>query len=182
MSTPSQNPRPSPADIDVQRELLATHRRTLALYLKQQAIHGVENTPPGVQHGINQARSEIKRIKMILRSWNVVIDDEPNDDEPIPSPFEPISRESNILIATLTIILIIEACVILPGFYTGGRAWIIPICLFPIYIIVALWGFVRAFQLNNKKIMKLSIIAGIIAIAPFFLIFLGRYIAYDIAR
>jgi hypothetical protein len=45
-------------DIANQQELLATHRRTLAHYLAQQAQLGVAYTPPGVAQGIHEARAD----------------------------------------------------------------------------------------------------------------------------
>jgi hypothetical protein len=47
--------------IDDQRELLEAHRRTLAIYLKQQAALGSAYAPPGIANGIREARDAIKR-------------------------------------------------------------------------------------------------------------------------
>ncbi|MFL5802189.1 MAG: hypothetical protein ACJ8CR_10675 [Roseiflexaceae bacterium] len=54
--------------IDQQLQLLTTHRRTLAHYLKQQAMLGETYSPPAVTHGIEGARKSIHQIKAILRS------------------------------------------------------------------------------------------------------------------
>jgi len=64
-----------------QLELLAAHRRTLAVYLRQQAELGVL-APPGVVNGIETTRAEIRRIKKALRDSGVQVEDEPNDDAP----------------------------------------------------------------------------------------------------
>lgn len=67
-------------EIDSQQERLATHRRTLAYYLNQEAKLGEAYTPPGVFHGIDEARDEIRRIKQILRAQGVTVEDYPDDD------------------------------------------------------------------------------------------------------
>ena len=65
--------------IDDQRELLAAHRRTLAVYLKQQAALGSAYAPPGVANGIHEARAGIQRAKASLRAWGVAVTDLPDD-------------------------------------------------------------------------------------------------------
>lgn len=82
---------PTSAEIADQQNLLTTHRRTLAHYLKQQASLGEAFAPPAVTHGISEARSNIRRIKGILRSWNVRVEDHPDDgDQPLQaSPTQP---------------------------------------------------------------------------------------------
>jgi hypothetical protein len=65
--------------INAQLELLAVHRRTLAVYLRQQAQLGVL-APPGVVNGIAEAQSAIRRIKEQLRAYNVSVEDELNDE------------------------------------------------------------------------------------------------------
>ena len=68
--------------IDDQHDLLASHRRTLAIYLKQQAQLGSAYAPPGVANGIREARQAIKRVKATLRGWGQAVDDHPDDVEP----------------------------------------------------------------------------------------------------
>jgi tetratricopeptide (TPR) repeat protein len=63
-----------------QLALLAAHRRTLAVYMRQKAELGVL-APPGVFNGIADARAQIQRIKVILRNSGVSVPDLP-DDEP----------------------------------------------------------------------------------------------------
>jgi hypothetical protein len=65
--------------IQEQLTLLRAHRRTLAHYLKQRALHGKEYEPPSVAHGIVEAREEIQRIKTLLRENGVMVEDEPSD-------------------------------------------------------------------------------------------------------
>ena len=72
---------PTKEDIDHQRELLAIHRRTLAHHLKQRATLGEAYTPPGVSHGIDEARKNIRRIKQTLRGWNQIVENHPDDEE-----------------------------------------------------------------------------------------------------
>src|SRR6266511_3800206 len=69
-------------DIDNQQALLVAHRRTLAVYLHQQAALGVL-VPPGVVNGIAEARDQIGQIKAALRAAGTAVDDHPND---APSP------------------------------------------------------------------------------------------------
>jgi|GEM_PF-2083209 len=71
---------PADKDINAQREQLEAHRKTLATYLKQKALLGFAYTPPGVIHGIDQAREHIRRIKSTLRSSGVVVEDSPDDE------------------------------------------------------------------------------------------------------
>src|SRR5262245_20609937 len=71
---------PSSEDIDVQRELLQAHRRTLAAYLKQQALAGgAQSAPITVINGIAATRAEIARVKTILREWGADVGDHPDD-------------------------------------------------------------------------------------------------------
>lgn len=79
---------PSSDDIDMQRDLLRAHRRTLAELLKQQAMLGVAYTPPGVLHGIGNARDAIRRSKETLRGWGADVEDLPDDlpvEEQVPA-------------------------------------------------------------------------------------------------
>src|SRR5688500_14900956 len=65
--------------INAQLELLAVHRRTLAVYLRQQAQLGVL-APPGVVNGISDTQSAVRSLKEQLRAEGVLVADEPNDD------------------------------------------------------------------------------------------------------
>lgn len=73
---------PDQRDISEQQSLLATHRRTLAHYLGQQAALGAAYAPPGVTHGIYEARDAIRRIKATLREWDAPAEDLPDDEAP----------------------------------------------------------------------------------------------------
>jgi WD40 repeat protein len=74
-------------DIDNQQQLLTTYRRTLAVYLQQLAqLGGSAFAPPGVLNGIDEVREQIRRCKATLRSWNVAVEDHPNDD-PLPDTY-----------------------------------------------------------------------------------------------
>lgn len=72
----------TPDDIHHHQTLLATHRRTLAHYLHQQAMLGNAYAPPGVAHGIAESRAGIARCKATLWQWGVAVDDYPDDAEP----------------------------------------------------------------------------------------------------
>lgn len=70
---------PSQDDIDSQLALLDTHRRNLGLYINQQSMFGAAYIPPALAHGIREARDNIARIKGILHSWGVAIEDHPKE-------------------------------------------------------------------------------------------------------
>ncbi len=79
---------PTPDDIEQQQRLLATHRRTLADYLRQRAIHGEAYVPPAINHGIHEACAAIRQIKATLRGWGEIVEDHSGDeaDERLPAP------------------------------------------------------------------------------------------------
>jgi hypothetical protein len=68
---------PDQEAINAQLELPAAHRRTLAIYLRQQAQFGLL-APLAVFNGIAVAQNAIRRIKEQLRSDGVPVEDEPN--------------------------------------------------------------------------------------------------------
>ena len=69
----------SQEQIEEQQNLLAIHRRNLALYLEQRAQLGQAFIPPGIANGIYAERQEIRRIKEILRDWDVRVENYPDD-------------------------------------------------------------------------------------------------------
>lgn len=70
-------------DIAHYRELLQIYRRRLPLHLTQQEQFGENLAPPMVFHQIWDARSEIQRIKAILRGWDIVVEDLPEEEETV---------------------------------------------------------------------------------------------------
>jgi hypothetical protein len=72
---------PDADQISQQQTLLTMYRRTLAHYLKQQAAHGSAFLPPSVAQGIVEARDNIRRIKHILRDWQVPVEDFIDDED-----------------------------------------------------------------------------------------------------
>jgi WD40 repeat protein len=72
---------PDQDEIDNQQELLAAHRRTLHIFLKQLADLGHHHAPPGIFAGIREQRREIERIKTFLRESGVTVQDLPGDQE-----------------------------------------------------------------------------------------------------
>lgn len=64
-----------------QQRILQAYRRRLVDLLEQQAMLGETNVPPGITSGITTARARIRRVKTILRGWNVVVEDWPDDEE-----------------------------------------------------------------------------------------------------
>jgi uncharacterized protein YjbI with pentapeptide repeats len=65
---------------DNQLTLLATHRRTLAALLQQQAQFDVGHVPAHVVSGVAEARANISRIKAYLRETGAPVEDELNDE------------------------------------------------------------------------------------------------------
>jgi hypothetical protein len=117
---------PSPEDIADQQDLLAAHRRTLAQYLKQRALIGAAFEPPAVGHGIDETRASIRRVKDILRGWDVPVADHPDDEQPpAPSASAP-SRPSLALPwrALKRLALLIGALVLLGAMiFAGALIW-----------------------------------------------------------
>jgi hypothetical protein len=70
-----------------QQKLLKIHRVTLSHYLTQQAMLGTAYAPPNVTHGILEARDNIRRIKKVLRTWGIYVEDLPNDEETADMPY-----------------------------------------------------------------------------------------------
>jgi hypothetical protein len=68
-------------EIAQQFQLLATYRRTLAVYLRQQAAIGEAFSPPALVNGIWDARQNIRRIKAALRASGLSIPEAANDEE-----------------------------------------------------------------------------------------------------
>jgi hypothetical protein len=81
-SAQRRRPMLNPEEISVQQELLAEHRRRLAIFLRQRARLGAAHASPGVLSGIEDARADIARVKEILRANGVSVDDHPDDEEP----------------------------------------------------------------------------------------------------
>jgi hypothetical protein len=86
---------PTQDDIEWQWQLLVAYRRSLAHNLSRAAQYGgARLAPVDVINGIAESRAEIRRIKIILRRWSVVIEDHPDDEEP-PHYSLPIIDNSN---------------------------------------------------------------------------------------
>lgn len=83
----------TPEDIEEQLKLLEAHRRTLRVYLQQQAQLSLL-TPPGVINGIEDAREKIRHVKQALRNWGVVVEDHPSDEPYRPPPPQPRVQQS----------------------------------------------------------------------------------------
>jgi Reverse transcriptase (RNA-dependent DNA polymerase) len=72
---------PTPEEITQVLELLTVNRKTLSIYLKQQAVlGGTGYSSPGIVHGIEECRNNIRKIKSTLRKWDVKFEDLPYDD------------------------------------------------------------------------------------------------------
>jgi len=68
---------PCQEEIDDHIELLAVYRRLLLQYIDQQIQLGEAHTPPAVLEHIHEARKNIVRIKRVLRSWEIHVDEYP---------------------------------------------------------------------------------------------------------
>jgi len=68
------------AKVQHHRDLLKIHRRNLEIYLRQQDQFGEGLAPPVIVHSIQSNRSDIQRIKAILRGWNIAVEDLPGED------------------------------------------------------------------------------------------------------
>src|SRR5919109_61192 len=66
----------------IQQQLLATHRRTLAHLLQQQAQFSAGYIPAHIANGIAEARAGIQRAKAALRAAGIEVDDQPDDHDP----------------------------------------------------------------------------------------------------
>lgn len=71
---------PSQEEINRHLERLVVLRESLTAYLKQQATVGSSFLSPAITHGIIDTREQIKQVKIILRSWNVPIEDLSDDE------------------------------------------------------------------------------------------------------
>ena len=70
-------------DITQQEELLAIYRRNLAYLLQQAAQYGGEQSAPLEKiNSITDARNSIQRLKDTLRSYDVPVEDKPQDFAP----------------------------------------------------------------------------------------------------
>jgi hypothetical protein len=89
--------RTSKEQIHTQQELLTTYRRTLAHLLKQRALLTDLQAPPGIMHGIQEARDHIHQIKTTLRTWGVTVEDHLDDAEVLTSAFIYSGSANNLL-------------------------------------------------------------------------------------
>lgn len=102
-----------------QLDLLKTHRRTLAHLLQQQAMLGKSFAPPGVSHGILEARESIHRIKVTLRQRDVQVEDQPNDEEAPTAKSKVIPKRKNIIFCLVLLFCLVSiAFVAVPGTLT----------------------------------------------------------------
>lgn len=110
----------SPEEIAEQQELLEAYRRTLAVYLRQQAEIGRAYSPPGLVAGIRDTREHIRQIKETLRVAGVAVNeglsDLPTATLPVLSiepdsvslhPIAPDSRQSTVPIWLLAGIVLL---------------------------------------------------------------------------
>lgn len=71
---------PTQRQITAQVERLKVERGNLAHYLRQHSISNSTYVEPSAIQGAQEARTAIKRIKTILRRWNIAVDDHPDDE------------------------------------------------------------------------------------------------------
>jgi hypothetical protein len=109
----------SPDEIREQQALLATHRRTLAIYLSQQASIGAAFSPPGLINSIHATRHQIQHIKALLRTAGAAIIDDPDDDPPPEPPPLPPHVTANRSHTPLLLAVIGTASLIFAGIAAG---------------------------------------------------------------
>jgi hypothetical protein len=69
-----------------QQQLLNIYRQNLAHSLRQQAAQGGEiHASPATANSIHNAREDIERVKNILSSWGIPVEDHPDDKHQWPS-------------------------------------------------------------------------------------------------
>ncbi len=94
-------------DITQQKLLLQTYRRTLAVYIQQQAAIGRAFSSPAIVNGIAETRREIQRIKALLRSANVDVEDGPDDDDTnVPVVLVQAANQRWLWIGSISIVLL----------------------------------------------------------------------------
>src|SRR5436190_11688727 len=74
---------PSEQEIASQKERLTSYRMHLRELLKRRAEQGIY-TPVNIELEIVDNRSSIRYIKGLLRAWDVLVDDQPDDEESLP--------------------------------------------------------------------------------------------------
>jgi superfamily II DNA or RNA helicase len=72
---------PTEEDVFNQKQRLDINRRNLQTYIIQMDTIGRAYVTPAIINGIYEARDNIRRIKAILRSWGVEVEDMPDDDD-----------------------------------------------------------------------------------------------------
>ena len=112
----------SPEEIAEQQQLLATYRRTLAIYLKQQAMIGRAYSPPALINGIEETRSNIRRIKRTLNAAGVVVPDDPDDESTTSSLVSPGASPTRPRRRRLWVWLVVIDILVL-GLVIGGGWW-----------------------------------------------------------
>jgi hypothetical protein len=98
---------PEQREIDQQLSLLNIHRRTLGHLLRQLGILSGGYITPGQNHGIDEARANIARIKNNLREWGVPVENVEGDENPpeLPTIARVIEDERIILAQRLEVAL-----------------------------------------------------------------------------
>jgi hypothetical protein len=111
-------------DVEQQRALLQTYRRSLALYLEQRVQHSSAFAPPLLLSNIREAREHIQRIKAHLREHGIAVEDHLVDtdltlEERLPGVIRPANRVLGISAAVLAVLLVLGA----------GMWWALPAAL-----------------------------------------------------
>lgn len=107
--------------ITQQLDLLATHRRTLAHLLTQQAQFSIGHIPAHVANGITEARAAIAQLKVDLHTAGVAVDDVPGDLPGTP-PIERRARQQRFLSAFVIVLVLVVAALEVSGGVAGIQA------------------------------------------------------------
>jgi hypothetical protein len=163
----------SQEEIDEQLNLLATYRRTLAILLEQKAKHTSANVPTAIEHGIIEARENIRAIKKNLLDLGVKVENYPSDEDIIKiSPSmntlteQAISPYSVSRPAIVCLISGFFSWLILPMIATALSSIAVIITAFPIgaiiTIITAHWALEEISLSGGKKTGKVFAKVGLI--------------------
>jgi hypothetical protein len=88
---------PNSDEIQAQQKLLMACRRVLATYLEQSYLWDAHDLPEPIRNGMRYLQDNIREIKATLRAWNVLVEDQPDDEVPINELADQIAHERELL-------------------------------------------------------------------------------------
>jgi hypothetical protein len=88
---------PNSNEIQAQQKLLMACRRVLAAYLEQSHLWDAHDLPEPIRNGMCYLQDNIREIKATLRAWNVLVEDQPDDEVPINELADQIAHQRELL-------------------------------------------------------------------------------------